>query len=102
MKKLKDVINNILKSFDNDQGGFSARKLTAFWFVIVTTYLESKFVDISNLEIVISTNLLLVLLCLGIVTFEQIVKFRTGSTNDAKNSDSNNGNNTAGSNNAVN
>ncbi len=102
MKKLKDVINNLLKSFDNDQGGFSARKLTAFWFVILTTYLEYKFVDFSNLEIVISTNLLLVLLCLGIVTFEQIIKFKSGSTNEKQNSDNTGSNTNTDSSNNVN
>jgi hypothetical protein len=102
MKKLKDVINNIIESFNNSPGGFSGRKLTAFWFVMLTTYLEYKFVDFSNLEIVISTNLLLVLLCLGIVTFEQIVKFKNGSTNEKKNSDNTSGNNSADSSNDVN
>ncbi len=102
MKKLKDVINNIIQSFSNEQGGWSARKLTAFWFVMLTTYLEVKFCNnVTLLEIVI-VNILLILLLLGIITFEQIIKFRSGSNNEKQNSANTSGNNSADSSNNVN
>ncbi len=95
LKSIKETINNLIQSFDNDKHGFSGRKLTAFWFVMVTTYLEYKFVDFTNIVEVVSINLLLVLLLLGVVTFEQIIKFKSGSDGAKKtdkNSDTNSNN----------
>ena len=92
-KKIKETINNLIQSFDNDKHGFSGRKLTAFWFVMLTTCLEYKYTNVDNIVEIASINKLLVLLLLGVVTFEQIIKFKSGQDAEkqpAKNSDTNN------------
>ena len=85
IKKLGLFINNMVRSLDNVQNnGYSARKLTALFSVLMAAYitkykLPSEF-QISGLY----AWLLIALLCLGIVTIEQIIKFKNNNAGEPK------------------
>ena len=83
---MKKVIEKILSSFDTEKVGYSGRKLTAFYSMIAATYLTYLIPATERLYALVFWQLL-ALLCLGIVTFEQIIKLK----NDGQN---NNGTNT--------
>lgn len=74
----KDLYN----SFKTTDGGFSARKLAAFCAVVASMYVTVKHTDTSNLVGVLEVLLLFALLCLGLVTFGDIVAWRTGRTKE--------------------
>jgi len=69
-------INNILRSFDNTQNsGYSGRKLTALFSVLSARHLCEGLEGTDRLYAVFGF-MILGLLCLGIVTFEQIIKLK--------------------------
>ncbi len=72
------MFKKLLASFDNENSGYSARKLTAFWLIVLLTFIEVKFTDKSNLIEIAIIDLTGGLLCLGIITAEQIIKFKNG------------------------
>ena len=76
------VINNILASFNNYEKGFSARKLTAFSLMICIAYIHYKFVDTSIAIEALIIDLSGVLISLGIVTAEQVIKLKNGGNNE--------------------
>jgi len=92
IKLIKSNIEKLVSSFDTvTTNAFSARKLSAFWFVVLTTYLEIQFISSSLLVEIVTINIILILLLLGIITFEQIIKFK-GGDDKAKQTDNNNNN----------
>ena len=78
---MKNIINDIWASFNNHELGMSARKATAFSLMICIFYLHLKFVDSVNVIEVMILDLCGVALMLGIVTIEQIIKFKNGENN---------------------
>jgi hypothetical protein len=72
-------LSNILNSFNNSSEGFSARKLTAFAFVLFTLYIHLRYIDKSNAIEALTIDGLMILLLLSIITFEQIIKFKEGN-----------------------
>jgi hypothetical protein len=77
---MKKLLNNIYGSFNNIKGeGWAARKLTAFAFMVLVLYLHIKYVDKSNGVEVLIIDCLMILLLLGMVTFEQILLFKNGN-----------------------
>lgn len=78
-----DWFTRFLHSFDTDKGGLSARKLSAFWGMMLAAYLSINHTDKTNLDAVLITWLVFVSVCLGLVTAEQITKFKS-EKNDAK------------------
>ena len=78
---MKKIFENIINSLNNTDSGFSARKLTAFSLMILIAYVHYKYVDLSNAIEAILIDLGGVLLLLGIITFEQILKFKNGDSN---------------------
>lgn len=78
---MKKIIENLINSLNNQDSGFSARKLTAFALMILIAYVHYKYVDLSNAIEAILIDLGGVLLLLGIITFEQILKFKNGNSN---------------------
>lgn len=76
---MKNLINNLINSLNNTDLGFSARKLTAFALMVLIAYVHYKYVDLSNAIEAILIDLAGVLLLLGIITFEQILKFKNGA-----------------------
>ena len=76
---MKELLNKILKSFDTQDGGFSARKLTAFILTLCILYIHIKYVNSQNAIEAQIVDLCGVLIALGIVTAEQIIKFKNGN-----------------------
>ena len=76
---MKKIIKNLINSLNNTDSGYSARKLTAFSLMILIAYVHYKYVDLSNAIEAILIDLGGVLLLLGIITFEQILKFKNGT-----------------------
>lgn len=76
------IIENILKSFSTEKGGYAARKLTAFALMICIAYIHFKFVDITIAVEVLIVDLSGVLLCLGLVTASNILELKNGPKND--------------------
>lgn len=75
------IIQYTFDSFHNDRGGFSARKLSAFAAVMICVYVTLRFTTTENLTVLVTVWLVFALLCLGIVTAEQIIRFRNGEDN---------------------
>ena len=76
---MKELFNNLIGSLNNTDSGFSARKLTAFALMVLIAYVHYKYVDLSNAIEAVLIDLGGVLLLLGIITFEQILKFKNGA-----------------------
>lgn len=77
-KNLNKILNNLILSFSNEDGGFSARKLSAFAAIVIAYLLSLKYSDNTNIVEINLSWLAFALLCLGIVTIEQIIKFKNG------------------------
>ena len=73
-----NIINKILGSFDNSKDGFSARKLSAFVFVLFSAYIHINYISTDNAIEALFVDSGTLLLCLGIITMEQIIKFKNG------------------------
>ena len=82
IKKIGLFITNIVRSLDNTQNsGYSARKLTGLVAVITGIVVTYVLPSEDKLHALYSWQLL-ALLCLGIVTVEQIIKFKTGQNDN--------------------
>lgn len=76
VEKMKmTLIGKIFASFDNTPDGFSARKLSAFTGVVVAIVATFMFVDEKVIISALGEWLIFAMMCLGIVTAEQILKF---------------------------
>ena len=78
------IIDNLIKSFTTEKGGFAARKLTAFALMILIAYSHFKYVDLTNVVEVLIIDLSGVLLCLGLVTASNIIELKNGKNNETK------------------
>lgn len=74
------MFDKLLKSFDNSKDGWSGRKLSAFAGVFVSAFITFKYIEPQYLIEAIMVWLCFSLLCLGIVTIEQIVKLKNGGS----------------------
>lgn len=84
VKKFK-LIHKIVSSFDNSPDGFSARKLSAFVGVIVSVIATFRFVDNNTIIDALMVWLVFALLCLGIITAEQLLRaYKTSKNGDDK------------------
>jgi hypothetical protein len=77
-KPARTFITNLINSFTNDKEGFSARKLSAFAGVSIAGYLSKEHSSEINVGMLVIYWLLFALLCLSIITFEQIIKLKNG------------------------
>ncbi len=75
---MKNIINKLLASLDTHTKGYSGRKLTAMWAVLVGTAVTYVLPNEAKLHALYSWQLL-ALLCLGIVTVQNIIQFKNGS-----------------------
>ncbi len=73
-------INNIVKSFDNKDGGFSGRKLTAFVVTCLIVYIHIKWVNscyknnhFSLLPEILIIDFSAVFALLGLTTWERVI-----------------------------
>jgi uncharacterized membrane-anchored protein len=81
---VKNIINNIVDSFNNTKKGFSARKLTAFTFVMFAGYIHIEYVNVDNSIEALLIDAGTALLCLGIITMQNIINFKNGGTEPTK------------------
>lgn len=71
----------LIASFDNTTKGFSARKLSAFAGVNIAMLLSFKLGTPENGTYIVGIWLTFSLLCLGIVTAEQLLMYLKGDVN---------------------
>ncbi len=76
---MKTILNNLINSFTTDKSGFSARKLSAFVGVITAIYVTVKLIPVAAQIDALYAWLLFALLCLGIVTIENVINLKNGS-----------------------
>lgn len=75
VKFLKDIFG----TFSTTEGGHSARKWSAFAAFFMSAYLSIKHTDASNVITIVLIYLIFSLLCMGLVTVQDIIKFKGGS-----------------------
>lgn len=84
---MKDIFKNLFASLDNHNLGYSGRKLTALFAILIAAYVTYTLPVDAKLHAVYAWQIL-ALLCLGIVTVEQIIKFKNGGeSNEPKKED---------------
>lgn len=81
---MEKLIKNLLLSFKVGEGGFSGRKLSAFFSVILCGAITYQYIKVEYLTEVLIVWLSFALLCLGIVTIEQIIKLKHEVLDDNK------------------
>jgi len=79
------LINWISKSFTSDKDGSSARKLSAFYaIVIMSGFITINKTDKDNASTMLGVWLLFAGVCLGMVTVQQLIEFIKGSKIEKK------------------
>ena len=73
------MIKDLLNSFKNNTAGYSGRKLSAFVGVATAIYLTIFKIPLENQLESLMVWLSFSLLCLGIVTVQNIIEFKNGS-----------------------
>ena len=78
-------IDNLLNSFNNTPNGWSGRKLSAFTGVAMgviisyaALYYAFKEKHPELIQFIFVLWLIFALLCLSVITFEQVIKFKNG------------------------
>lgn len=81
MSWIKDIWNG----FKTGASGLSGRKLSAFWaIVVVSTFLSYKNTTEKNAIQMVGMWLIFALICLGLVTIPELIKFITEVKNQPK------------------
>lgn len=75
------IFENLLNSFNTGTGGYSGRKLSACFAVITSGVITYQYMKPEYLAECLVIWLAFALLCLGIVTIEQIIKLKNESSN---------------------
>jgi hypothetical protein len=79
------LITWISKSFTADKDGSSARKLSAFYaIVIMSGFITINKTDKDNATTMLEVWLLFAGVCLGMVTIQQLIEFIKGSKTEKK------------------
>ncbi len=77
LTSIQKIGSGVFYSFDNKcDSGFDPRKLTAWTIVIFAGHAHFSFVDKDNIVEVLIVDFMFISLLLGIVTMEQITKFK--------------------------
>lgn len=72
-------MNKLIGSFTNVRGDkFSARKLTAFAFVVMIAYVHKFALTADNAHYFLLADMSGALLCLGLVTAANLIEFKNG------------------------
>jgi hypothetical protein len=74
----------IFASFRNEPGGASARKLTAFAFMLCVAWVHLKWVNHENAIAALVIDVSAALLSLSIVTAENLIRLRHGGKGGAE------------------
>ncbi len=75
---MKELLNYIKSSFDNNTIGASARKLSAFWIMLIITFCDVVYMlkgEYTEFNTFIIIHFVAMFLLLGLVTTENIIKF---------------------------
>jgi len=80
------LIKKLLGSLDTntETPSFSARKLTALWFVILATYVHYQHLHKENAVEFLCIDVIAAFLCLAIINVADLVSLRTGNTTVTK------------------
>ena len=79
------IVDNLIKSFTTEKGGFAARKLTAFALMVCIGYIHYKHCTADNAIEFLIIDLAGVLLCLGLVTAANIIELKNGNSDKSNN-----------------
>jgi ATP:corrinoid adenosyltransferase len=80
---IKKIGAGLFYSFDNKcDTGFDPRKLTAWAIVALAGYAHVHYVDQTVIVETLIVDYLFIALLLGIVTMEQVIKFRASKTEE--------------------
>lgn len=78
---MKKIFSWFFSSFDTKTtGGLSARKATAFTLVACVIFLHWKYASNETATTFLMYDLAAIFLMLGIVTVDQLIKFKNGSS----------------------
>ncbi len=80
--KIGEIFTNLINSLNNGKTGFSGRKLSALFIMVLVGYCHVKYVTEKEVTTVIMYDLIFILLALSIVTAEQVIKFKSDSKKD--------------------
>mgnify|MGYP000452773292 CR=1 FL=1 len=72
---MKEIINNILKSFNGNEEGYSSRKLTAFIIIVCVVATHIKWLTLGNLsqlEMVLTIDYGFIAALFGMTTYSSI------------------------------
>jgi len=72
---MKKIFNDLLNSFNTNEGGFSSRKLTAFAIIVLVIATHIKWLMIGNLtqlEMVLTIDYTFILTLFGMTTWSGI------------------------------
>jgi len=72
---MKEIMNNILKSFNTKREGYSSRKLTAFVIVLMVIITHIKWLTLGNLvqlEMVLSIDYAFIAALFGMTTYHSL------------------------------
>jgi hypothetical protein len=92
---MKEIVKNILSSLDNHSKGYSARKLSALWLMVLITILDIGYIRLEEhpeFVWVLAIHILGVLLFLGIVTAANLItvlKLKKGENSDIEGPENN-------------
>lgn len=79
---MKKLILKLINSYDNKTDGFSARKLTAYAFVLFSCYIHYKFINFDNSIEALMIDSAVVLVALGIITAQNLIELKNGNKED--------------------
>jgi hypothetical protein len=83
---MNKLLKWFLSSFDNTTNGMSARKVSAFHVMIIYTLSRTVFIfvvkDAWYLLLGSVLDTVFIMLLLGMITFEQIIKFKNGESHN--------------------
>ncbi len=80
MKRILNIFWDFINSFKTTDGGFSARKVTAFAATMAGIKISVVQANAENAFLLTCANYTLALLCLGLVTTAQLITLKTGQT----------------------
>lgn len=75
---MKTYIKKLFNSLDNHSLGFSGRKLTALFSILMGAYITVVKLPTEQYFEALCAWLCVALLCLGIVTIQNIIEFKNG------------------------
>ena len=81
---MKNFITKLFVSLDNHSIGYSGRKLTALFSILMGAYITYCKLPIEAYLHALYAWQMLCVLCLGIVTAEQIIKLKNGKEDTPK------------------